>query len=135
MASLALQQNHNHTASFVNCFLLTLELLQSGVQQSWMASGARNKFGAPMFEPEVFRKQMYCIEKRTCDIVGTFRRSPQSFGATRSDLAPGKLCLTCLTRYSPDCNQDVRCCHNQWRIFRVFSEHLEMKKKFLKTQI
>ena len=25
-----------------------------------------------MFEPEVFRKQMYCIEERTCDIVGTF---------------------------------------------------------------
>jgi len=24
--------------------------------------GARSKFGAPMFEPEVFRKQMYCIE-------------------------------------------------------------------------
>jgi len=27
-----------------------------------------------MFEPEVFRKQMYCIEESTCDIVGTFRR-------------------------------------------------------------
>jgi len=42
---------------------------------------ARNKFGAPMFEPEVFRKQMYCIEESTCDIVGTFRRHSQSFGA------------------------------------------------------
>ena len=29
------------------------------------ASGARSKFGAPMFEPEVFRKQMYCIEEST----------------------------------------------------------------------
>jgi len=28
-----------------------------------MAAGARSKFGAPMFEPEVFRKQMYCIEE------------------------------------------------------------------------
>jgi len=28
-----------------------------------MAPGARNKFGAPMFESEVFRKQMYCFEK------------------------------------------------------------------------
>jgi len=28
-----------------------------------MAPGARNKFGAPMFEPEVFQKQMYCFEK------------------------------------------------------------------------
>jgi len=25
--------------------------------------GARSKFGAPMFEPEVFRKQMYSIEE------------------------------------------------------------------------
>jgi len=27
-----------------------------------------------MFEPEVFRKQMYCIEESTYDIVGSFRR-------------------------------------------------------------
>jgi len=27
-----------------------------------------------MFETEVFRKQMYCIEESTCDIVGNFRR-------------------------------------------------------------
>jgi len=39
-----------------------------------MATGARSKFGAPMLEPEVFRKQMHCIEESTCDIVGTFRR-------------------------------------------------------------
>jgi len=44
--------------------------------------GARdkNKFGAPMFEPEVFRKQMYCIEVCTCDIVGIFWR-PRSISA------------------------------------------------------
>ena len=35
-----------------------------------MEPGARRKFGAPMFEPEVFQKQMYCIEKSACDIVG-----------------------------------------------------------------
>ena len=46
-----------------------------------MAPGARSKFSAPMFEPEVFWKQMYCIEESTCDIVGTFRRPSQSFGA------------------------------------------------------
>jgi len=34
-----------------------------------------------MFEPEVFRKHMFCIEDSTCDIVGSFRRPPQSFGA------------------------------------------------------
>ena len=39
-----------------------------------MAPGATSKFGAPMFEPDVFWKQMDCIEKSTCDIVGTFRR-------------------------------------------------------------
>jgi len=37
-----------------------------------MAPGARSKFGAPMFEPEVFRKLMYCFEKSAYDIVGTF---------------------------------------------------------------
>ena len=26
----------------------------------------------PMFEPEVLRKQMYCIEESTCDIVGSY---------------------------------------------------------------
>jgi len=39
-----------------------------------MAPGARSKFGAPIFEPEIFRKQMYCIEGSTCDIIETFRR-------------------------------------------------------------
>jgi len=29
---------------------------------------------APIFEPEVFRKQMYCDEESDCDIVGTFWR-------------------------------------------------------------
>jgi len=46
-----------------------------------MAPGARSKFGAPMFETEVFRKLMYCTEESICDIVGTFWRP-------RSDLAP-----------------------------------------------
>jgi len=27
-----------------------------------------------MFEAELFRKQIYCIEESSCDIVGTFRR-------------------------------------------------------------
>jgi len=32
-----------------------------------MALGARSKFGVTMlFEPEVFRKQMYSIEESTC---------------------------------------------------------------------
>jgi len=44
-----------------------------------MVPRARSSFGALMFEPEIFRKQMYCIEESICDIVGTL---------WRSDLAP-----------------------------------------------
>jgi len=54
-----------------------------------MALGARSRFGAPMFEPDVFRKQMYCIEESICDIVGTFRRSTQSFGVPIVIRRPG----------------------------------------------
>ena len=35
------------------------------------------KFGAPVVESEFFRRQIYCIEESTCDIVGTFRRLQQ----------------------------------------------------------
>ena len=44
-----------------------------------MATGPRSKFGAPMFEPEVFRKQMYCTEVLVT-LLGLFG-APQSFGA------------------------------------------------------
>ena len=47
-----------------------------------------------MFEHEVFRKHIYCIEKSTCDIVGTFRHH-------RSDSAPGELCPRCPSLYAP----------------------------------
>ena len=62
-----------------------------------MAPGARSNFGAPMFEPEVIRTQIYCIEESTCDIVGTFRRlRSHSAPVTviwqpHSDLAPVEL--------------------------------------------
>jgi len=48
-----------------------------------------------MFEPEAFRKQMYCIEESTCEIVGTFWRP-------RSHSAPGELRPPCPPRYAPD---------------------------------
>jgi len=41
-----------------------------------------------MFEPEVFRKEIYCIEKSTYEIVGTFRRPQQTFSVPRSDSVP-----------------------------------------------
>jgi len=37
-----------------------------------MAPGAISTFGVPMFEPEVFRKEMYCIVESTCEFVGIF---------------------------------------------------------------
>jgi len=40
------------------------------------------------FEPEVFRKQIYCIEESTCDIVGTFRRPMQSSDTPAVILSP-----------------------------------------------
>ena len=49
--------------------------------------GTRSKFGAPIFESEVFRRQMYCIEEFTCDIVGTFRR-PRSQSAPPQYFSP-----------------------------------------------
>jgi len=62
-----------------------------------MAPGARSKFGAPMFEAQLFRKQIYCIEESTCDIFGTFQRPS-------SDSAPGELFPSC-----PPC--DVPACY------------------------
>ena len=55
----------------------------------------RSKFGAPMFETEVFRKQIYYIKESTCDIVETFRHPC-------GDSAPGKLCaFFCSPQYAP----------------------------------
>ena len=47
-----------------------------------------------MLKPELFRKQIYCIEESNYDIFGTFRR-------TRSDSVPGELCPPCPPRYAP----------------------------------
>jgi len=48
-----------------------------------MAPRARNKIGAPVFEPTVFQKQMYntVFKKVLVTLVGPF-------GALRSDLPP-----------------------------------------------
>jgi len=54
-----------------------------------MTPGARSKFDAPMFEPEVFQKESYCVEESTCDIVGTFRPT-QRFGV-RTIVPPSPL--------------------------------------------
>ena len=47
-----------------------------------MAPGARSKFGTPMFEFEVCREQMYCIEEST--LLGLF----DGLAVTCSDSTP-----------------------------------------------
>ena len=62
-----------------------------------MVPGARSKFGALIFEPDVFRKQMHFLEESTCDNVGAFLR-------LRSDSAPPaseELCPTCAPVVTP----------------------------------
>jgi len=58
-----------------------------------MTPGTRSKSDDPMFEPEVFRKQMFCIEENTCDIVWDFSAPPAVVQDPHSDSLPGELCL------------------------------------------
>ena len=62
-----------------------------------MAPGARSKFVAPMFEPEVFRKQIYCIEESTCGIFGTSWYPPIVIRRP-GNCAPVPTLVTCLNR-------------------------------------
>ena len=68
-----------------------------------MESGARSIFGAPMFEPELFRKQIYCIEEI---YWRTFCPPPAVIRCPHSDLSPGKLCPPCPFNLLRPC---VRC--------------------------
>jgi len=54
-----------------------------------------------MFETELFCKQIYCIEESTCDIVGTFRRLPQPFGAPIVTRLTGNCVPLASPRYAP----------------------------------
>jgi len=55
-----------------------------------MAPGARCKFVAPIFEREVFRKQMYStvLKNVRVTLLGLFG-APAVFQLPQSDLAPG----------------------------------------------
>ena len=62
-----------------------------------MAPEAESKFDAPMFEPEICRRQMEgqaSIEESTCDIIGIF-------GAPHRDSAPGEMCPPCPSLVTP----------------------------------
>jgi len=63
-----------------------------------MAPGARSKFGAPMFEPELFRKQIYCIELWH---FWDFSAPPEWFGAPYWLGAGNCGPLAPLPRYAP----------------------------------
>jgi len=66
-----------------------------------MGPRARSKFGASMFEPEVFRKQMFSIEESTCDIVRIFRCPPQWFRAPIVIRRPGNRAPLVTPLYRP----------------------------------
>jgi len=65
-----------------------------------MAPGTRSKFGAPMFEPEIFRKHIHCIEESTCELsqCWDFSVLPAVISPSNSNSAPGELCPP---RYAP----------------------------------
>jgi len=76
-----------------------------------MGPGARNEFGALVFEPEVFWKQMYCFEKSANDIVVIY--------APRSNSATGELCPPCpLITFLVLCNKNRKIFQKQTK-FRV----------------
>jgi len=53
-----------------------------------------------MFEPKVFRKQMYCIEKVIVTLLGFFG-APAVILRSRCDSAPGELRSTCPSSLRP----------------------------------
>jgi len=55
-----------------------------------MAPRARSRFGAPMFETEFFRKQMYVLKKVRVTLLGLFG-PPQWFGAPKIYSTPEEL--------------------------------------------
>jgi len=75
----------------------SIELLLGAQRIRWRP--AKSELVAPMFEPEVFRKQMYCTEV----LVALLRLfgAPQSFGALIVIRRPGN-CAPYPRRYAPD---------------------------------
>ena len=76
-----------------------------------MAPEARSKFGAPIFEPEVFRKQMYCTEVLVT-LLGLFG-APQSFSALIVIRRPGN-CAPCPLSLRPWLLRAATCLNKSW---------------------
>jgi len=53
-----------------------------------------------MFQFEIFRKEMYCIEESIVTLLGLF-------GFPRSDSLPVELCPLCPPRYAPECDRFI----------------------------
>jgi len=60
----------------------TCFVLRRGVTRLDGVRGKKQAWCPPMFESEIFRKQMYSTVgvESTCDTVGSFRRPPEWFG-------------------------------------------------------
>ena len=70
----------------------------------WMAPGARSKFGAPMFDFEVFRQQMYCIEDVILTLLELFD-APHSYSAPPVVIRRPGNCSLFSPRYAPPFKQ------------------------------
>ena len=94
-----------------------------------MAPGARSKFGAPMFEPEVFRKQMHCIEESACDIVRPLW-GPHNHSAPRTVFQRPRVIWrpwNCTPRYAPadwTIMQRLKC----YRCIRIFGAFIVVRR-------
>jgi len=61
--------------------------------------GQQASLASPMFEPEEFRKQIYCIEESTCDVTLLGHAPPESFGSLMVIRRPGN-CASLVTPLS-----------------------------------
>jgi len=59
----------------------TTTVRQSRSVTRWHGARGKKQVWRPHVDPEVFRKQIHCNEESTFDIVGTFRRPSQWYGA------------------------------------------------------
>jgi len=74
-----------------------------------MAPGARSKFDAPMFGPEVFRKQMQAtaLKKVLVTFLGLFG-TPAVIGAHMVIQRPGNCAPLATPRYAPVCARNSK---------------------------
>ena len=119
------EKNHSHArewskreTSVVEMLLMHLVMLR-GVTK-WDGARWKKQVSRPIFEHELFWKQIYFLEESACDIFGTFCRP-------HSDLVPGELCppcslvtplvtLSCLLR----CVFCTNCCLPRWSSWSIF---------------